>query len=108
QPQQTIRIDSTVSAGRSSIVVKSRALVKKDEMTVPNPGADYELLSVIGEGGMGVVYSARQASVDRLVALKMLKGDKELTADQRDKFISEAVVTGDLDHPNIVPIYDLG
>lgn len=109
QPQQTLRVDSTIAtSGRSSIVVKPRNLVKADASMAPNPGADYELLSVIGEGGMGVVYSARQASVDRLVALKMLKGERKLSDDQRDKFISEAVVTGDLDHPNIVPIYDLG
>ncbi len=56
---------------------------------------------------MGVVYAARQASIDRTVAIKMLK---QKTADehQRRKFLSEAVITGDLDHPNIVPIYDLG
>ncbi len=57
---------------------------------------------------MGVVYAARQASIDRTVAVKMLKADIARNADQREKFLSEAVVTGDLDHPNIVPIYDLG
>ena len=57
---------------------------------------------------MGVVYAARQASIDRTVAIKMLKTDIARDADQREKFLSEAVVTGDLDHPNIVPIYDLG
>jgi serine/threonine protein kinase len=56
---------------------------------------------------MGVVYAARQSSIARTVALIMLKSpDADLA--QRDKFISEAVVTGELDHPNIVPIYDLG
>ena len=57
---------------------------------------------------MGVVYAARQASIDRTVAVKMLKPDIANHAEQREKFLSEAVVTGDLDHPNIVPIYDLG
>ena len=57
---------------------------------------------------MGVVYSARQASIDRTVAIKMLKNDIASDDEQREKFLSEAVVTGDLDHPNIVPIYDLG
>ncbi len=56
---------------------------------------------------MGVVYAARQSSIARTVALKMLKSGEGDVA-QRDKFISEAVVTGELDHPNIVPIYDLG
>ena len=69
---------------------------------------DYELLEVIGEGGMGVVYAARQSSIARTVAVKMLKPSAKVGEEQRDKFISEAVVTGELDHPNIVPIYDLG
>ena len=46
--------------------------------------------------------------IDRTVAIKMLKNDIASDDDQREKFLSEAVVTGDLDHPNIVPIYDLG
>ena len=69
---------------------------------------DYELLETIGEGGMGVVYAARQASIDRTVAVKMLKPATAQKPEQREKFLTEAVVTGDLDHPNIVPIYDLG
>ncbi len=63
---------------------------------------------MIGEGGMGVVYAAHQSSIARTVAVKMLKPGAKDDAEQRDKFISEAVVTGELDHPNIVPIYDLG
>ena len=70
-------------------------------------GSDYELLDKLGEGGMGIVYAGRQSSIDRAVAIKTLK---KLEAGQRERtsFVSEAVVTGDLDHPNIVPIYDLG
>ena len=71
-------------------------------------GAEYELQEVIGEGGMGVVYAARQASIDRTVAMKMLSDESPHKRDHRNKFLSEAVVTGELDHPNIVPIYDLG
>jgi tRNA A-37 threonylcarbamoyl transferase component Bud32 len=71
-------------------------------------GAEYELQEVIGEGGVGVVYAARQASIDRTVALKVLRDEFAHKRDHRNKFLSEAVVTGELDHPNIVPIYDLG
>jgi WD40 repeat protein/serine/threonine protein kinase len=70
--------------------------------------AEYELEETIGEGGVGVVYAARQSSIDRTVALKMLKQEFAHQTDHRQKFLSEAVVTGELDHPNIVPIYDLG
>ena len=71
-------------------------------------GAEYELQEVIGEGGVGTVYAARQASIDRIVAVKMLRNEFAHKRDHRNKFLSEAVVTGELDHPNIVPIYDLG
>ena len=70
--------------------------------------ADYEILNVIGRGGVGVVYAARQASIDRTVAVKMLRDEYRSRPDHGDKFLAEAVLTGELDHPNIVPIYDLG
>ena len=73
----------------------------------PQADADYDLLDKLGEGGMGVVWKAEQKSVGRAVALKMLKGDAA-SPSRRAGLVSEAVVTGDLEHPNIVPIYDLG
>ncbi len=114
-PNMTIRQDKTVRDAivtRSSLVVKSRQFRAPNEakqpIISPHDAPDYELLDVIGEGGMGVVYSARQSAIARTVAVKMLKKTDAETPEQREKFISEAVVTGELDHPNIVPIYDLG
>ncbi len=99
----------TMTTGRSTLVIQSRAFrAAKQDVAQPSPDrADYDLVDLLGEGGMGVVYAARQASIDRTVAIKMLKG-KTADEHQRRKFLSEAVITGDLDHPNIVPIYDLG
>lgn len=101
-------------AGSSSrtdqtLVVNERAVVpvSKKDSHAARP-ADYELIHLLGEGGMGVVYSARQTSIDRTVAVKMLKSHAAKNRDMQQKFLSEAVVTGDLDHPNIVPMYDLG
>jgi len=68
----------------------------------------YELLRVLGEGGVGVVYQAIQKSVDREIAVKMIKPDIAGNVRERSKFLSEALVTAALDHPNIVPIHDLG
>src|ERR1700679_278705 len=61
----------------------------------------YELLSVIGTGGMGVIYEARQIFLDRIVALKMLKNDFA-TAKARTRFHQEAKAASALDHPGIV------
>jgi WD40 repeat protein/serine/threonine protein kinase len=110
---QTIRQRETITGYRSSLPVKSRYVREKRKAPATAPKSlsevpDYELLDIIGEGGMGVVYAAHQSSIARTVAVKMLKPSAKVREEQRDKFISEAVVTGELDHPNIVPIYDLG
>lgn len=92
----------------STLVIKQRRLSTLGESPVANKDTEYELIRVLGEGGMGVVYDARQTSVDRSVAIKMLKPRTSSDERQQQKFLAEAVVTGDLDHPNIVPIYDVG
>jgi hypothetical protein len=71
-------------------------------------GADYLLGEVIGAGGVGVVYSATQIALDRTVAVKVLR--PELNSDDavRQEFLAEALVAADLDHPNTVPVYEVG
>jgi serine/threonine-protein kinase len=68
----------------------------------------YEVLEVLGHGGMGVVYRARQVGLDRVVALKMIRTDLLLDEGARARFRAEARAVAKLEHPHIVRVHDSG
>jgi serine/threonine protein kinase len=70
--------------------------------------ARHEILEKLGEGGVGVVYKARDTSLDRLVALKFLKPGSEASLETQNRFVDEARAIAALNHPNIATIYEIG
>src|SRR6266481_5310342 len=67
----------------------------------------YEILALLGAGGMGEVYKARDTRLHRLIALKILPAEKVADADRKRRFLVEAQAASKLNHPNIVIIHDI-
>ena len=67
----------------------------------------YRIESKLGEGGMGVVYKARDTHLDRVVAIKVLPGDKVFDPERKQRFVQEAKAASALNHPNIVTVHDI-
>jgi predicted Ser/Thr protein kinase len=87
------------------------------QATAPDPvrdilkvalGRQYEIQRLLGKGGMGAVYLATEAALEREVAIKVLPPDRGATKDSRDRFRREARTAARLSHPNIVPLHTFG
>ena len=66
----------------------------------------FELIQRLGQGGMGIVWKARQLSLDRLVAIKLVRQDSIRSAEDVKQILQEARIAAKLKHPGIVQVYD--
>ena len=67
----------------------------------------YQITQKLGQGGMGIVYKARDTHLDRFVAIKVLPAEKVSDPDRKRRFVQEAKAASALNHPNIVHVYDI-
>src|ERR1700722_8950698 len=101
-------VHQAMALGGSSRPGSTGPSVQSEATSLPRVVAGYELLEELGRGGMGVVYKARHARLNRLAALKMIHTGPEAGAEQKTRFRREAEALAQLEHPNIIRIYDMG
>ena len=106
--QPSLRFDRSEASDSVLERIATRTVAEANVDKLQQSRYDYALQDKLGEGGMGLVFSALQTAVNRVVALKTLKKDKNGDPAQQKQFFFEAEITADLDHPNIPPIYELG
>ncbi|MBN79462.1 MAG: hypothetical protein CMJ70_04920 [Planctomycetaceae bacterium] len=101
----TVRPRTIQSAGKT-LVDERPSSADAQEPAAGN--LDYVTLSKLGQGGMGTVHLARQVALGREVAVKQIHLQPTEKQSFRDEFLTEAVLTGKLEHPNIIPIHEVG
>ncbi|MFN3192200.1 MAG: serine/threonine-protein kinase [Aureliella sp.] len=104
----TDAVAASVRQSESSISDENSAWAKLPIHTLPFEFGDYVLEEVIGRGGMGVVYQARQKSLNRTVAIKMISENRPDSFENKQRFLAEAEANARLEHKGIVPVYEVG
>jgi WD40 repeat protein/serine/threonine protein kinase len=113
-PQTSLRpASSSTGLSTQSVSVRPRGIGSAADLsssgnTESDDVPDYLTMQMLGQGGMGTVHLARQVALGRAVALKQIQPKHRRQQSVKDEFLTEAVLTGKLEHPNIVPIYEVG
>ena len=116
-----VRLDQEVQIGTARLFIRLResaakqlaeALWDKDlglaQIREQLEGRKYKVITTINRGGMGVILQARDLRIRRTVAMKVMKTSNQFSRENVLRFIDEAQLTGQLEHPNIVPVYEMG
>lgn len=104
QSGDAVDLETTLSSGSERSGTAEPGL----PATLPGRIGRFEVERVIGHGGMGLVLEARDPELGRLVAIKMARQPGQGGAEELSRFITEARVTAQLQHPNIIPVYEMG
>ena len=97
-------LGETMDSAAPTVVTADQGATQSPNLNLPG----YEVLEELGRGGMGVVYKARQVALDRLVAIKMIRSAAIAGANQLARFKTEAAALAQLQHSNIVQVFEIG
>lgn len=114
-PELQTELESRIDALRKiDGFIEQEAAGEATRIAAPEPAplpariGQFEILDLIAEGGMGAVYRAKQTMPERVVALKVIRSGDSSTAQEMQRFQSEAAAAAKLSHPNIVPVFEFG